>query len=475
MQIPPPDTAEAPAARDVRRRTVIAGAAWSVPAIAVAAATPAYAASGTALTITRVPGETLSCHATTGPLVAHLQSSNAVGQVVQFSLPSGWRWANGSGSYVTDSSGNATVPAGDIVAGVRVGSISATNSGVTTAADVQVAGTGTLATGSNSVAFPSNANSQILRVNTNLSGAVVTKTTGDIWSWFDNGTSNDEAWTQIGTGASTNAQAATYVWAPNTKAALWVKSGALQLGTSAVTFSSGGNSDFSRVASCGPLAMALKTNGDVWGWQEGGSWTQLDTGVTDDLDQIAPVHDSTAGNTFYWVKNGVVTSSSGSVAIGSGENTSVVRLTQSWTNGGGQTGLSAVRANGDVWTWSQRAGWMKVATGASTGPEQTHPQAGANGNPTVTIAAGQIQVNGRPAQMGQGESNDNFIRDAVANDRVLAVKRDGSLYDNYGGRGANQYVKIASNVSTGYSEIGITASSSGSLRYRLFWITPASC
>ena len=77
--------------------------------------------------------------------------------------------------------------------------------------------------------------------------------------------------------------------------------------------------------------------------------------------------------------------------------------------------------------------------------------------------------------MGTGESNDNFLRDAVASARVIAVKRDGSLYDNYGGRAPNQYVKIASNVSTGYSEMGLTASSSGSQRYRLFWITPASC
>lgn len=466
----------------IRRRTMLAGAAWAVPAVALTAASPAFAASGTRVTITQAPAETPSCQGTKSSLVAHVDASQNVGQVVQFSLPSGWRWATGSGSYLTDSSGNATVPAGDIVVGKTVGTVTATISGVTAAVDLDVAGVGALATDSSSVPFPSGANSQILRVRANMSGVVVVRTNGDIWSWYDNSTTTDESWLQVGTGASTAPQAATYVWGQNTRAALWVKSGALQLGSSAVTFPSGGNSGFARVASCNSIAMAVKTNGEVWCWQEGGSWSQLDTGVADDLDQIAPVWDARSGNMFYWLKNGVIYSSAGgAITMGSGQNSGVARLSVAWMRDGYDTNLVAVKANGDAWVYARSQGWRSSATGAATGGEQSCPaDTGSGGGTALVIRSGQLAKYGSAGNVGMasGESNSDFYRVATTWQYNVAVKRDGTMFGTYPVSGNNRsFTKIASGTATGATQRGVSvaAAPGGGNRRRGFWITTASC
>lgn len=83
-----------PAERQIQRRTVIKGAAWSVPVIAAAVATPLAAAS-----VTPPPATSAQVTATTDPTVGSNTSFSALGQV----------YDNGVGDYV-----DGTLPAGTL-------------------------------------------------------------------------------------------------------------------------------------------------------------------------------------------------------------------------------------------------------------------------------------------------------------------------------------------------------------------------
>lgn len=109
------------------RRTILAGAAWSVPAIALATAVPAYAASNdTNLAFDKASYNTTSCGAISGAYVSATASSQPqTGVAVTVTVADGYTFADGSTSSTgtTDGSGRYTVP--DIYVPDRGGSGSA--------------------------------------------------------------------------------------------------------------------------------------------------------------------------------------------------------------------------------------------------------------------------------------------------------------------------------------------------------------
>ncbi|WP_150953548.1 hypothetical protein [Microbacterium testaceum] len=134
------------------------------------------------LSITQVPDETVACHRTTGSIVARLSGSATAGQLVQFSLPSGWSWTTGSGGYVTDAQGDATVPAGDIVVGDRSAPLTATAAGLTATTEMSVTSTGSFVANPLD-APPSQANTAVERVAMCVEGCVIAQADGDVWSF----------------------------------------------------------------------------------------------------------------------------------------------------------------------------------------------------------------------------------------------------------------------------------------------------
>lgn len=93
----------------VSRRNVIKGAAWSVPVIAVAAATPMAAASGQrTLTWGQIP-PIAACETTTATTVTLVDASGPIsGETVTITLPAGLKWsdtASASKTFTTDASG----------------------------------------------------------------------------------------------------------------------------------------------------------------------------------------------------------------------------------------------------------------------------------------------------------------------------------------------------------------------------------
>ncbi|WP_144783078.1 hypothetical protein [Microbacterium sp. BH-3-3-3] len=405
----------------LRRRTVLQGAAWSVPAITMMAVTPAYAASGDRLSFTQVPSSSAACQATSGKLVVHLDSSSSnVGQLVQFTLPSGWSWTNGSGSYVTDSNGDATVPAGDIVVGNRVGTVTASASGQAASADMEVLAAGTIVDAYSSA--PSAGD--FIRLYNNGTGLVAARSNGDVWARYGNG-----GWALQGSGGATGAGQMTTV--ENAARALWIKNGVLELGSDRQPdISSSDNVDFVGVIALGSYAVAVKSNGDVWRGDGTNPWSQVGTGASTGASQIA-VLSGQARTTGFWIVGGAIWSEAGAESVGNGQNAGFVRVYAAGGAGNSSPyrdgAVCAITSNGDVWKWISTTGWTQVGSGAQTGIEQGGAFArNFNGSNVgvMWLSGGVLQKSDeRPALSAQ--DNSNFHRLSNWNGSVTISKRDG--------------------------------------------------
>lgn len=144
--LPPHDSA----ASEFPRRTILAGAAWTIPVVAVAAATPAHAASATyALAFDKTSYSGTACGTITGAYVTLTQGGSGVGNksIVVTLDTGGYTFAGGNTSYtgVTDSTGKLTLPA------ISVPAIGGT--ATTSAVAVDASTTATLVSPSEALAY----------------------------------------------------------------------------------------------------------------------------------------------------------------------------------------------------------------------------------------------------------------------------------------------------------------------------------
>ncbi|WP_424936370.1 MULTISPECIES: hypothetical protein [Bacteria] len=121
--------------RDIRRRTIVKGAAWSVPVIAVAAALPSAAASVQELTLTLDPDST--CTAIAANARASFGGAPLANEPVTVTLSGGYTFAGGAASFTgtTDADGNVVgLPLIQVPAGRGPGTIAASARGATSTA-----------------------------------------------------------------------------------------------------------------------------------------------------------------------------------------------------------------------------------------------------------------------------------------------------------------------------------------------------
>ncbi|PPH25070.1 hypothetical protein [Rathayibacter toxicus] len=108
-------TIEVPGKNGVERRTLVKGAAWSVPIIATAGATPAFAASPQpTLAFTQSSYSGTACGTITGVQVKRTADGTAPdpGKTISVTLADGYTFADGSTTYsgTTDANGLITLP-----------------------------------------------------------------------------------------------------------------------------------------------------------------------------------------------------------------------------------------------------------------------------------------------------------------------------------------------------------------------------
>ncbi|WP_022878632.1 hypothetical protein [Microbacterium sp. B19] len=127
----------------VARRTILAGAAWSIPVIATAAVAPAASASGTlALAFNQASYTGTACSTITGAYVtATTNGTPTTGASITVTLSNGYTFAGGSATYTStsDASGRVSLPA------ISVPSIGGTSAlqGVSGTASSSATATGT--------------------------------------------------------------------------------------------------------------------------------------------------------------------------------------------------------------------------------------------------------------------------------------------------------------------------------------------
>lgn len=455
-----------PADTPLSRRTLLQASALSVPAIVAVTASPAYAASGARIAFTSIPEESTSCRATTEDLTAQLSGSSVAGELVQFTLSSGWTWARGSGSYVSDSAGVVTVPAGDIVAGVGDGSAQATWSGVTEAAALPLTLTGPLTSTSTSATAGLSAadNTEMIRVATNGSGMVVVSASTAIWARA----SSSASWTAVGTGAAIGADRAAYLRTGSRQGAWWIRGGELMCDATPETIGGQANAGFVRVFAMDSVGVAVRGTGDVWKYDDAAGFVLVGTGASTGPSQLAVAVSQAAGATssVLWLKSGVIYADSAPASMPTGRNSGFLRL---YSSGGGAV---AVTAAGALWKWTETSGWDAVDTGASTAPGQgtylrdkDPNDSDWYNNAPLWISNGELRYADGAASIGD---NGNFVRLAGTSDGafVLAAKNDRALWMwDY----ATAWAQVSSDAAPGLDQFAIEGASKTP-----YWITPRS-
>ncbi|MCD2170187.1 hypothetical protein LPW41_10825 [Microbacterium sp. JC 701] len=130
------DSTETLTAKPIARRTVIAGAAWAVPAIALSASTPAFAASGPVLSFNNSSYTGAACSVISGVRVTVTESgSPKAGVSTTALLAGGFTFSTGGTSYtgVTGAGGSMTLPDIAVPVGGGNSTVTGTASGAVSA------------------------------------------------------------------------------------------------------------------------------------------------------------------------------------------------------------------------------------------------------------------------------------------------------------------------------------------------------
>ncbi|MBM3717209.1 MAG: hypothetical protein FJW64_16060, partial [Actinobacteria bacterium] len=130
-------------ATGVSRRTIVAGAAWTIPVVAVATATPAVAATnGLTLAFDKSSYSGEACKTVSGVKVtATRNGAAAAGESVTVTLADGYTFSDGSTSHTatTGSDGSITLPDIKVPAKGGNSTMSATSGNAAASAALQAA------------------------------------------------------------------------------------------------------------------------------------------------------------------------------------------------------------------------------------------------------------------------------------------------------------------------------------------------
>ena len=135
----------------VARRTILAGAAWSIPVIATATVAPAASASGTlALAFNQASYSGTACSTITGAYVtATTDGTPTTGASITVTLSNGYTFAGGSTSAtgVSGTDGRYTLPTISVPAVGGSGTVTSSSAGASNSAALSAASAATVSYG----------------------------------------------------------------------------------------------------------------------------------------------------------------------------------------------------------------------------------------------------------------------------------------------------------------------------------------
>ena len=404
----------------IRRRTIVKGAAWSVPVIAATVAITAHAASVGTVRFTSVPADSIACWPTRSAFT--LTVTDEVPTTVRIVHANGWggRWAPGApAAYPTDADGNVTVPAGDIIAGpISAAMYAETAGGAKIGAFFVVRLTGSLQFGDGPANMPAGSNKDFVRAYATNGGGVAIKVDGEIWR----SEPGNLAWTKIGDGADVGPDTAGYGNFSGDPDAVWIKGGVLMWGTGLTNMPAASNSDFVRVYTSESSAIGIRSNGEIWRSDGAGMpWLKVGDGASTDLSAAAAGSFGTPDP--FWIKSGVLQRGGAPVTMPAGGNSGFVRVYAT------DHGAVAVKANREIWR-AQDANptWVKIGDGAANGPDAAG-YANYGGPDAVWIQAADCMLRWGtgPASMPTADNN-GFVYAYASDNGAVAVKGNGEIW-----------------------------------------------
>jgi hypothetical protein len=390
--------------------------------------------------------------------------------LVQLSLPAGWSWASGSGSFLTDSNGDVTVPAGQIIAGPKLGTIAATygsgSTTVTTATDLAVVSRGSMQYFGfmpPDLSVPSAINSDFVRVYANWNSVLALKANGELWVCYDSG-----AWTQVASGADLGANQAAFIVDSDVQKAIWTSGGELYLGGVKVALPGGSNAGFVRVAGGAGTAVAAKSDGEIWKWSKVDGWSLLGSNGLSGPEQMACL--TAASESVVWIKGGSVYIDSIPADIPSADNSEFRQIAAGRGRTASDSGVVAVKANGDVWRFNGST-WAKIGSNAEVGPGKL---AYIRNSPYVVAwwISGGVVMRENGSQFPSAAENHDIIRIIQNGPVAMVLRRDGVGFRWYDGGQA-----FATNVSSGLNQgaRALNSTSSAGLSPAYFIQNAESC
>ncbi|MGN7186542.1 hypothetical protein [Microbacterium enclense] len=453
------------ASSSLGRRTMLQASAWTVPAILVTTASPAFATSNDRIAFISVPSTTVSCAPTTEALVLRLSGSSTVaGQLVDLSLSAGWSWGRGSGTYTSDADGVVTVPAGDIVAGATDAILTAMWADASASTTLAATKTGGLSSDQSATlsSLPAADNADMIRLSSTGDTLVAVTSTGAIWS-----IDGSSSWTRVGSGAASGPDQAAFLVTRWNRAAWWINDGRLFFGSSQASIDPRANSDFVRLYALGAIGVAVRANGDVWKWDDDSGYTLVGSGAETGQSQLAVATSPTTGtgSAAVWLKAGVVFVDSVPADLPVGMNAGFERV---YSCLGGVAGVTSA---GVRWTWTAAAGWNAIGTGAATGAGQaTYLKDDVNDGP-VWIQNGRLRYRDEWASIPSTADNHDFVSLTGCAGTLLAAKSTGDLWmwNQWPG-----WVQLTSNVAPGAGQFAYRTDGGDHDASSAYWITPHS-
>lgn len=278
----------------VKRRTILAGAAWSIPVISVATAAPAFAATTDlklAFDKSSYSGE--GCKTITGVKVTATRNSVAApGESVTVTLADGYTFSDGSTSYTatTGSDGSITLP--DIKVPAKGGSstFSASGGGASASAPVSGQPSGQVYSSAGNL-WGSGQPGNFVSIQTDGKNLWALDSDKTLWSSYDGG-----AWSKVTNGTDVTA------YTQNGDGRNFLKGGKVYSGTGDL-YGTDQPGTFTSISTDGQNVYALDSDKTLW-VSTGGAWSKVSNGTS-----VTDYNQNGAGRNF--LKGGKVYSGTG--------------------------------------------------------------------------------------------------------------------------------------------------------------------
>ncbi|MDQ1138309.1 CTP-dependent riboflavin kinase [Microbacterium sp. SORGH_AS 1204] len=342
------------------RRTIVAGAAWAIPAVTMAVATPAFASSGSVVQFNSARYSGVGCSSITGVSVTVSKNGAAsAGAPVTLTLSAGYSFAGSGTTYsgVTSSSGIVSAPAINIPMQGGSGTISAVSNGASVSSSLSASPAGgTVFNVESGSVYGSNQPStlSLVAITKDASGyEYLVGLTSDNFLWRM--TSQSGQWVKI-TNETTGIAAADGL-------AVYIRNGLVLDASTGTAFGTAQPGTIYRAVVTTDAAgykylLGLTSDNFLWRMtSQSGQWVK----ITNETTGIAA-----ADGLAVYIRNGLVLDASTGLAYGSSQPGTFARAVVT-TDAAGYKYLLGLTSDNFLWRMTSQSGqWVKI-TNETTG------------------------------------------------------------------------------------------------------------